>query len=184
MIKIRIRYDDNGIDVRFPISESELYAKLAEIHAIEGKDAPNSAFVTEVYWPEEFSMLTGRFSDLDEINYLAKRMDSFDELEMDQFLIAISKTENPTVKDLINLTFNLDHFTLVQDISNMGKIGRAYVLNTEGSVPAHDEDDPKYAAIGKDLIDRRLAEITNMTRKKSLRSSCISNSAGRRSKMS
>lgn len=35
-----------------------------------------------------------------------------------------------------------------------------YVLNTEGMVPAHDEDDPKYAAIGKDLIDRGLAEIT------------------------
>lgn len=27
-------------------------------------------------------------------------------------------------------------------------------------VPAHDEDDPKYAAIGKDLIDRGLAQIT------------------------
>lgn len=79
---------------------------------------------------------------------------------MDQFLVAVSMTENPEEKDLINLTFNLDHFTLVQDISNMGKIGRAYVLNTEGAVPAHDEDDPKYAAIGKDLVDRGLAQIT------------------------
>lgn len=33
-------------------------------------------------------------------------------------------------------------------------------MNTEGAVPAHDEDDPKYAAIGKDLIDRGLAQIT------------------------
>ncbi len=48
----------------------------------------------------------------------------------------------------------------MQDISNYGKIGRAYVLNTEGAVPANDEDDPKYAAIGKDLIDRGLAQIT------------------------
>ena len=34
------------------------------------------------------------------------------------------------------------------------------MLNTEGAVPAHDEDDPKYATIGKDLIDRGLAQIT------------------------
>ena len=78
MIKIRIKNADHEIDVRFPIRENELYAKLAEIHAIEEKDAPQSAFVTEVYWPEEFSMLKDRFANLDELNYLAKRMESFD----------------------------------------------------------------------------------------------------------
>ena len=160
MIKIRIKNADHEIDIRFPISESELFAKLGEIHAIEGKDAPESAFVTEVYWPEEFSMLKDRFANLDELNYLARRMESFDYHEYDQFLIGITKLENPTEKDLINLTFNLDHFTLCKDVSNYGKIGREYVMNTEGAVPAHDEDDPKYAAIGKDLIDRGLAQIT------------------------
>ena len=33
-------------------------------------------------------------------------------------------------------------------------------MNTEGVVLANDEDDPKYAAIGKDLIDCGLAQIT------------------------
>ncbi len=37
-------------------SESELFAKLGEIYAVEGRDAAQSALVTEVYWPEEFSM--------------------------------------------------------------------------------------------------------------------------------
>lgn len=160
MIKIRIKNADHEIDIRFPISESELFAKLGEIHAIEGKEAPQSAFVTEVYWPEEFSMLKDRFANLDELNYLAKRMESFDYHEYDQFLIGITKLENPTEKDLINLTFNLDHFTLCKDVSSYGKIGREYVMNTQGAVPANDEDDPKYAAIGKDLIDKGLAQIT------------------------
>ena len=160
MIKIRIRNDDHEIDLQFPISENKLYAKLAEIHAIEGKDAPQSAFVTEVYWPEELSMLKDRFANLDELNYLARRMESFDTIEYDQFLIGITKLDSKEVKDLINLTFNLHHFTLCQDVSSYGKIGRAYVLNTEGSIPAYDEDDPKYAAIGKELINRGLAQIT------------------------
>ena len=102
MINIRIRNDDREVDIRFPISESELYAKLAEIHAIDGRDAPPSAFVTEVYWPEELSMLKDRFANLDELNYLAKRMESFDYNEFDQFLIGITKLENPTEKDLID----------------------------------------------------------------------------------
>lgn len=159
MIKIRIKNADHEIDVRFPISENELYAKLAEIHAIEEKDAPQSAFVTEVYWPEEFSMLKDRFANLDELNYLAKRMESFDYHEYDQFLIGITKLQNPTEKDLINLTFNLDHFTLCKDVSSYGKIGREYVMNTQGAVPANDEDDPKYAAIGKELIDKACSTL-------------------------
>ena len=108
----------------------------------------------------KFSILKDRFANLDELNYLAKRMESFDYHEYDQFLIGITKLQNPTEKDLINLTFNLDHFTLCKDVSSYGKIGREYVMNTQGAVPAHDEDDPKYAAIGKDLIDRGLAQIT------------------------
>lgn len=69
MIKIRIRNADHEIDIRFPISESELFAKLGEIHAVEGRDAAQSALVTEVYWPEEFSMLKDHFANLDELNY-------------------------------------------------------------------------------------------------------------------
>ena len=41
MIKIRIRNAGHEIDVQFPISENKLYAKLAEIHAIEGNGWPN-----------------------------------------------------------------------------------------------------------------------------------------------
>lgn len=128
MIKIRIKNADHEIDIRFPISESELFAKLGEIHAVEGRDAAQSALVTEVYWPEEFSMLKDRFANLDELNYLGKRMESFDTLEYDQFLIGISKLDSKDVKDLINLTFNLNHFTLCQDVSSYGKIGREYVI--------------------------------------------------------
>ena len=120
MIKIRIKNADHEIDIRFPISESELFAKLGEIHAVEGRDAAQSALVTEVYWPEEFSMLKDRFANLDELNYLGKRMESFDTLEYDQFLIGISKLDSKDVKDLINLTFNLNHFTLCQDVSSYG----------------------------------------------------------------
>ena len=160
MIKIKIGNDRWETDIRFPISESEMYKKLAAIHATNGEGNQQPVTVKGIYWPEEFSVLEGRQVDLNEMNYLAKRLDSLDDLEMDQFLIGVSKLDEPSPKNLINLTFNLDRFTLAQDVRNYGTIGRAYVLNTEGAVPANDEDDPKYAAIGKKLIDRGLGEIT------------------------
>lgn len=158
MIKVTVRYNDHLVDIHFPCSETTLQSALMEIHAAD--DNPPELFVTDVIFPEELNHLKDRFVNLDELNYLARRMESFDTLEYDQFLIGISKLDSKEVKDLINLTFNLHHFTLCQDVSSYGKIGRAYVLNTEGSVPAYDEDDPKYAAIGKELIDRGLVQIT------------------------
>ena len=138
MIKIKIGNADRETDIRFPISESNLYNKLAAIHAIDSMDEQQPVTVTGIYWPEEFSVLEGRQVNLDEMNYLAKRMDSFDTREMDQFLIGISMLDDPSLKDYINLTFNLDHFTLVKDVSNYGKIGRAYVINTDhGKRSAH-----------------------------------------------
>lgn len=34
----------------------------------------------------------------------------------------------------------------------MGKIGREYLLTVNGCVPADDADDPKYAELGRELI--------------------------------
>ena len=42
MIKIRIRNAGHEIDVRFPINESELLTKLAEIHAVEHAYPPRT----------------------------------------------------------------------------------------------------------------------------------------------
>lgn len=66
------------------------------------------------------------------------------------------------MKDLINLTFNVDKFTLIQDVSDMGKVGRTYLLDRDGAIPAHDEADPKYAAIGGICCSQAMAFLRNM----------------------
>lgn len=115
MIKIRIRHDDHEIDVRFPISESELFAKLGEIHAVEGRDAAQSALVTEVYWPEEFSMLKDRFANLDELNYLGKRIRSLENIvarileELQEFF--------PELLETFDVQLVLDGDTLVAEMT-------------------------------------------------------------------
>ena len=160
MISLQIKNGELTADVEFPVTENELRGSLNEINAPSGISASSSVFVSEVYCPKELELLKDRFLNLDELNYLAKRMDSFDRLEADQFLVGVSKLKDPTEKSLINLTFNLDKFTLCRDVSDYGRIGRAYVLNTEGSVPTGNEADPKYAVIGKDLVDRGLTQMT------------------------
>ena len=72
MIKVTVRYNDHLVDIHFPCSETTLRSALMEIHAAD--DNPPELFVTDVIFPEELDHLKDRFVNLDELNYLAKRI--------------------------------------------------------------------------------------------------------------
>lgn len=150
MIKVTVQYNDHLVDIHFPCSETTLRSALMEIHAAENN--PPELFVTEVIFPEELGFLKDRFVNLDELNYLAKRMESFCGSEDYQFFEAMHQEGFKELPDLINLTFNLKKYLLIQDVSNMGKIGQEYLLNRSGSIPANDDDNPEYAEIGRRLM--------------------------------
>ena len=150
MIKITVQYNDRLKSIRFPCSEKELTSALMEINALNY--SPSELFVTEVKYPEELGFLKDRFVNPDELNYLAKRFESFCESEEKQYFGAMKHESFMELHDLINLTFNLSRYTLIQDVSDMGRIGREYLMNCDGCIPAHDDDNPKYAEIGRKLM--------------------------------
>ena len=150
MIKLKIKYGNSQTDLRFPCTEKEMRAALERIHAEDV--TPLELYAAEVAFPEELRFLQDRFVDLDEVNFLAKRMDSFFGDEEYRFYEALKSECFDTLPDLINLSFNLNRYPLIQDISDMGKIGREYLLAVKGCLPADDADDPKYAELGRKLI--------------------------------
>lgn len=150
MIKLKIKYGNSQTDLHFPCTEKEMNAALERIHAEDV--TPLELYVSEVIFPEELGCLQDRFVNLDEVNFLGKRMDSFFGDEEYQFYEAMKSEGFDTLPDLINLSFNLDRYPLIRDISDMGKIGREYLLTVKGCLPADDEDDPKYAEFGRELI--------------------------------
>ena len=150
MIKLKIKYGNESTDLHFPCTETEMSAALERIHAEDV--TPLELYVTGVVFPEELNFLQDRFVNLDEVNFLGKRMDSFFGDEEYQFYEAMKSEGFDTLPDLINLSFNLNRYPLIRDISDMGKIGREYLLTVKGCLPADDEDDPKYAKLGRELI--------------------------------
>ena len=45
-------------------------------------------------------------------------------------------------------------------IGNMGKIGQEYLLNRDGAIPANDDANPKYAEIGRRLMQSGTGIVT------------------------
>ena len=77
--------------------------------------------------------------NVEELNYLAKRLDSFDTGEAAQFQAMSHKLEFFELKDLINLTFCCQQATVITDFSDLAAIGRDHYMNLHGGCASVDE---------------------------------------------
>ena len=77
--------------------------------------------------------------NVEELNYLAKRLDSFDTGEATQFQAMVHKLELFELKDLINLTFCCQQATVITDFSDLAAVGRDHYMNLHGGSASVDE---------------------------------------------
>ena len=77
--------------------------------------------------------------NVEELNYLAKRLDSFDTGEASQFQAMAHKRDLFELKDLINLTFCCQQATVITDFSDLAAIGRDHYMNLQGGSASVDE---------------------------------------------
>ena len=106
----------------------------------------------DVVEPKALSLKKDTVLNLDEINYLAKRMDSFDQKELFSFFAAIETGDYVSTKDLINLTFNQTCYTLIRDVSNLKNIGYNRVLRSKGCISTDELEKMDLEKIGRELL--------------------------------
>ena len=92
--------------------------------------------------------------NVEALNYLAKRLDSFDTSEAAQFLAMAHKLELFELKDLINLTFCCQQTTVITDFSDLAAVGRDHYMNLHGGSAKTEELD----ALDGEETARRLIE--------------------------
>ena len=92
--------------------------------------------------------------NVEELNYLAKRLDSFDTGEAAQFQAMAHKLELFELKDLINLTFCCQQSTVIADFSDLAAIGRDHYMNLHGGCAKTEELD----ALDGEATARQLIE--------------------------
>ena len=77
--------------------------------------------------------------NVEELNYLTKRLDSFDTGEAAQFQAMAHKLGLSTCKDFINLTFCCQQATVITDFSDLSAVGRNHYMNLHGGSAKTDE---------------------------------------------
>ena len=99
--------------------------------------------------------------NVEELNYLAKRLDSFDTGEAAQFQAVAHKLELFQLKDLINLTFCCQQATVIADFSDLAAIGRDHYMNLHsGCAKTEELDALDGEATARQLIESGSGMIT------------------------
>ncbi len=155
MIKATIQNSPYCTEITFPCTESELSKKLGELSIDPEHLAPVGMVIS--IEPTELSMLEDCEVALDALNYLGKRMDGMSEGERNQFLAALTCDELELgwgLKNIINLTFNLERFTLIEDTSDLEKVGHTHLLNIRGGLISSEFQNKEWLAEeGRKLLD-------------------------------
>ena len=76
--------------------------------------------------------LKGTMVNVDELDYLSKRLDGFCASERAQFQAMAHKLELSHIVDFINLTYCCQQVTVITDFSDLDRIGKDHVLTING----------------------------------------------------
>ena len=142
--------------IPFPIPRDQYAHCLGLLEALEIGDAVKADCKVEKI--DSFYSVLKRTEmltvNVEELNYLAKRLDSFDTGEAAQFQAMAHKLELFGLKDLINLTFCCQQATVITDFSDLAAVGRDHYMNLHGGSAKTEELD----ALDGEETARRLIE--------------------------
>ena len=95
----------------------------------------------------------GEYENLDELNYLASKLDEMSESEYAQFQAGMEMGDHcGSLQEIINLTENLDCYEIYPDIEDYDDLGRYYIEELEVmQVPEHLQNYIDYEAYGRDV---------------------------------
>ena len=149
--------------IPFPIPRAEYANCVALLEALEiGSALDRDCQVQEIRgpWPA-LKRLEEQLVNLDELDYLTKRLDSFSSGELAQFQALAEKWDLRDMTDLINLSFCCQEATVITDFSDLETVGRRHFLNTHGgcaSVQELEDLDARETALL--LIDSEAGTVT------------------------
>ena len=152
--------------VKFPTTSEELQ-KVFERIGIGSKDEFGNPY--EEWFISDYDCYVsglydklGEYESLDELNYLASKLQELDNHEYEHFQAAMQISDyTGNVKDVINLIDNLDKYDVYPGVEDEADLGRYYVYELGMmQVPEHLQDYIDYEAIGRDVSINESGQFT------------------------
>lgn len=166
MFRAILNANEHGepVSIGFPISKSVYADTITKLQQRSMGHVVNQDCCVEEIISSAFPVLwrlEGERVNVDELDYLAKRLDSFDVGEAAQFQAMAEKLELHRIKDFINLTFCCQEATVITDFSDLNKVGREHYMNLHGGcAPVAEWESLNGDEIARSLIESDRGTIT------------------------
>ena len=154
--------------VKFPTTAEELKQVFERI-GIGAKDDFGQTyeewFITDYdCYVDGLYDLLGEYANLDELNYLASKLDDMSQDEYERFQAAMEIGDHTgSIQELINLTENLDCYDVYPDIHDHDDLGRYYIEELDAmQVPEHLRNYIDYEAYGRDIALEESGQFTDL----------------------
>ena len=149
--------------IPFPIPDSE-YDHTIDLLEDMGIGSPTGQDCRVDGLDSEYPILNrlvAQSVNVDELDYLAKRLDSFSQSEDVQFEAMACKLDLSDIKDFINLSFSCQQATVITDFSDLERVGKEHSLNINGgSMPTEEYEKLEGRNVALDLILNNAGVIT------------------------
>lgn len=136
--------------VWFPIEEENLDKICSEL-GIEITTVSN-CYIENSMDRNFLNMLHDKNCNIDELNYLMKRLDGFSKKEIERFYAASFAENTKTMAELINLSFNMYCYSLVSDFNSLEKVGKDLYLTERQAVSTKELDELDGESYAMDVI--------------------------------
>ena len=151
--------------VKFPATRERMDEVMAKIGI--GQKRPDGSVYEEVFITDydcNISSLTKylhEYSNINELNYLAEKIDEIDDFDRNKFNAVIESGESiKSIADIINLTDNLDNYNLINAGSDE-ELGIYLISNEDKKVPDWLDGYIDYEGYGRDYAINEGATLTS-----------------------
>ena len=129
------------VTIPFPIPQEQYTGAIKMLEALDiGGPRARDCMVEEIEGNiPSLKCLEGRKVNVNELDYLVKRLDSFSDGELAQFQGVAVKMGLSDMTDLINLTFCCQRATVIVDFSDLEQVGRDHYLALNGGCASMEE---------------------------------------------
>lgn len=149
--------------IPFPVKTEDYDEIMDMMEQLEiGNAVASDCYIESIdSWYSSLKCLEGKTVNFDELDYLAKRLESYDEYEAAQFQSVVALRKAESLPEIINLTFSSQQATVVTNFSDLKEIGRDHIMTRNGGMMSREEaDTTDFEKVARELIGSGKGVVT------------------------
>ena len=143
-LKGRSQPELGALTVTFPIPEERYENVIFALKKLQIGDAEKQdCCIDSICAPDCPALLrmTGTMANVDELDWLGRKLESFDQYELLQFSAAAERFGLYSADEMIDLSFCASEMTVISDFSDLERVGRKHYLTVHGACDPKELED-------------------------------------------